>query len=152
MIRFAGPEHRPVLIGPNDDGKYGFARSRANSVDAAARANFYRHMKLILSLAGVLCLCRAALGDTITLDAVADTTITDGGLNSAGGSDGTMITGETASGAHARCLIRFDLSAIPPDSVINSASVSITVAKNHVGTAANHNLHQMQVVIRRCAD
>ena len=141
---FARTGH-PVRLNAAEQARrhYGFARSRANSVDPDVPANFYRDMKRIPSLVCVLWLGHAALGDTISLDAAADTTISDGGLNGAGGSDGTMITGETAHGAHARGLIRFDLSSIPSGSVINSASVSVTVARNHFGVTVNHNLHRL---------
>lgn len=91
----------------------------------------------------VLWFCHAVFGDTINLDAAADTTISDGGLNSAGGSDATMVTGRTAGGARARGLMRFDLSSIPAGSVINSASMTITVYKNHLGVSTSHNLHRL---------
>jgi hypothetical protein len=40
QIHFAGTEHGPVLIGWNDDGKYGFARFRGNCVDVKACREF----------------------------------------------------------------------------------------------------------------
>ncbi len=84
-----------------------------------------------------------ARADTITLTPTADTTISDGTILSADGNAETFITGRVANGSKARALLRFSFGDIPAGAVITSVSLTVNVTRNHLSSAAPHELHRL---------
>src|SRR5436190_16213364 len=100
-------------------------------------------MKLCPLFLAALCVSSAAFADTITVTPSIDTTISDGNIQNADGNADTYITGQTARGAKARALLRFDFSDIPAGSLITSVSLTVNDVRNHLGTAPQHGLHRL---------
>src|SRR5437762_13461585 len=71
----------------------------------------------LLILAGAAGLLSAV---DLTLSPVADTTLFQAFPNNNLGGEPTLISGATASGQAARALLKFDLSAVPPNATAQS--------------------------------
>ena len=100
-------------------------------------------MKPLIGLACALFVCHLAYADTIALTPTADTTISDGSINSADGNAATYITGRVANGSRARALLRFSFQDIPAGSVVNSVSLTVNVERNHFGSSPAHELYRL---------
>ena len=88
----------------------------------------------------MLALIVNAAADSLSLTAVADTTIFEGSIardpaGQAMSSATTMIVGQINSGDTCRGLVRFNLDALPTNAVITAASLQISVSKAHLPTA-----------------
>ncbi|MCA3133578.1 MAG: DNRLRE domain-containing protein [Rhodocyclaceae bacterium] len=66
---------------------------------------------------------------TATLPASADNTLFEDNASYSGGASPSLYVGSIASGSPRRALLRFDLSGIPPGSVVTAVTVSLTVTK-----------------------
>lgn len=95
------------------------------------------------------CLAAACLeiqAASISLNPVADTTISEQNQARAAFNADTMIVGRlTANGAQAKCrdLLQFDLSSLPADITITSVTLTVTITRNHFGGTDSHALHRM---------
>jgi hypothetical protein len=93
----------------------------------------------ILSLAttiAILALSATSLNaqaaETVTLEAVKDTTIySEGELSN--GQGAYLFAGETNRGNHRRALVGFDLSAIPDGALVQDASLTLRMNKSNAG-------------------
>ncbi len=65
--------------------------------------------------------------DTVTLRPVADATLFEASPNNNLGDDGTFMAGLRPKGGRSRGLLRFDLTRLPANIVINSAALTLTV-------------------------
>jgi len=81
-----------------------------------------------------------ALADETTLTPVADAAIYSQDADIANGSGRYLFTGRTAGGDIRRTLLRFDLSAIPAGSTIDSATLTLFMNHTTSGTV-NNSLH-----------
>lgn len=100
-------------------------------------------MKFILCL---FALCVLTLSQstaaTVGLVSVADTAISED--NALSMTPDTMVTGRlssSADGARCRSLVRFDLSTIPTNAVVQSATVTFTIIKSVWSMDDLHRLH-----------
>jgi hypothetical protein len=111
-------------------------------------------MKFILPMICTFGLCGAVLADTATYFPSADTTISQNDFTQtagvpANGSSGTMIVGHLnpANGnVPVRGLLRFDITNLPPNVVVTSATLRVTVASISAGaTTDSHSLHRLSL-------
>ena len=65
--------------------------------------------------------------DTVTLRPVADATLFEASPNNNLGDDGTFMAGLRPKGGRSRGVLRFDLTGLPANIVINSAALTLTV-------------------------
>ena len=72
---------------------------------------------------------------TVSVSAIADTTIQQAYQNNNFGDGTTLTAGDRRQGGATRALFRFDLSSIPAGSTINSASLSLNVVGVPAGGA-----------------
>lgn len=87
------------------------------------------------ALAAVPVRAQPPITNTLTLQPASDTSIFEEGSLSNGGGD-FLFTGVTALGAERRALLQFDLSAIPTDATIESATLEVTVSRTISGTVS----------------
>jgi hypothetical protein len=80
---------------------------------------------------------------TTSLVPVADTSISESGGAKFTSFPGTMIAGALSSGEKVRALLRFDLSGIPANATITSASLRFSVTKSAAFNAATFRLHRV---------
>ncbi|MEM6297864.1 MAG: LamG-like jellyroll fold domain-containing protein [Bacteroidota bacterium] len=81
---------------------------------------------------------------TITLNPSKETTLHENAADNNAGGDAVIIAGYTNSSQRKRGLLQFDLSSIPADAVITSASLSMTVIQRGGGSPdATFNLHRL---------
>jgi hypothetical protein len=96
--------------------------------------------------AASLLMCATAMADTLTLNPVADNTLIQdaAGALSAGASYNVYSgrVGSNGSGTFRRALIRFDVSAIPPGSIVTSVQLRMYMSQGQGGTRS-HSLHRM---------
>lgn len=90
----------------------------------------------------------AVQADTLVVEPVADSTIYEVGMGDAETSNSRgahLFAGRIIGGLRRRALLRFDLSAIPPGSVVNSAQLSLSLNRTPPGTlpAVNFSLQPM---------
>jgi hypothetical protein len=90
----------------------------------------------------------AAQADTLVVEPAADTTIYEVAMGDAETSNSRgahLFAGRIIGGLRRRALLRFDLSAIPPGSVVNSAQFSLSLTRAPSGTlpAVNFSLQPM---------
>ena len=71
-----------------------------------------------------------------TLVAVADTTIYAEAGDRGNGAGAAIFAGRNNNGAPRRALVRFDLAAVPPGSVVASATLTLTMDRSAVGPRA----------------
>ena len=89
------------------------------------------------------------LGDTVTLTPVADTTISEDSAAKADGSTPHMIVGHLSPdiGGHAnvpaRGLLRFDLTSIPGNAIVSSATLRLAVFASASGVNDTHVLNAL---------
>lgn len=89
----------------------------------------------------VVCvLAGAALGDTVTLGAIADATIFDNPLLAMGDAP-DLFVGTAGDSSIRRALVRFDLSSIPLGAVVQSASLTLNVEDSRGDVTAD--LHRI---------
>lgn len=107
-------------------------------------------MKFILCLFA-LCVLTLSLSTaaTVGLVSVADTAISEG--NALTMTPDTMVTGRlndllaNSDGNLCRSLVRFDLSSVPTNAVVQSATVSFTILKSQWSADDSHHLHGLTV-------
>src|SRR5436190_6147119 len=103
-------------------------------------------MKSVLSLLCIGALTLTVRADVATVFAAADTTISEGNkANTAWNSDNMVVGRLTGNGAEAvsRGLIRFDLSSLPSNIVITSATLTVSVSRAHSFNPDNHAIHRL---------
>ena len=87
-----------------------------------------------------------ARADSIVLSCVKDTTLIDNGFGdvSNGAGDGIFSgqTGPLANNTNLRALLAFDLTSIPPGSVVNDASLTLRLVMSRSGFKT-HTLHKV---------
>lgn len=81
-------------------------------------------------IAATLVVSERASADVAFLNPVADNTIYSQSGNTSNGAGEGLFVGRTNSGLSRRALLRFDLAAIPPDSIINSATLTLNVTRS----------------------
>jgi hypothetical protein len=87
-----------------------------------------------------------ARADTVTLNAIADTTISEKSLESSLGSDITLDSGTTGPNEGLkknRALLKFDLSEIPTNAVITSVALTLTLVTTPTTTNLWFSLHKV---------
>lgn len=92
-------------------------------------------MCALLGLVALLSCPVHLAAQTVTLKAVADTTLFESSPNNNMGSEPTMNSGQRRKGGRTRGLVRFDLSAIPSDAIVTSAALTLGVVKSPSGGA-----------------
>lgn len=102
----------------------------------------------LVSVMGGLLIVSSLRADSVTLAPIADTYLSEHFAGPNGSSSelvmGTM--GSAASFAHNRGLVKFDLTSIPTNAVIDSVALQITVNKTAGGGAASFfHLHTVKV-------
>ena len=70
---------------------------------------------------------------TLTLHAVADTTIYAEAGDRSNGAGDSIFAGGNNDGFRRRALVRFDLAAVPPGAVVASATLTLTLDRTAVG-------------------
>lgn len=83
-----------------------------------------------------------AAADTVVLPAAADTTIYENFDDSGNGSGEWFFAGVTNTGAIRRALIRFDLSALPPGTQIQSVSLRLGLSRGN-GSNPTVGMHKI---------
>lgn len=82
---------------------------------------------------GVLCGCSGAMADTLSFDAVADSTMYAESGTASNGAGEFIFVGRTGSGGVRRGLVKFDVGVIPAGSTITSATLTMHVSRTQVG-------------------
>lgn len=103
-------------------------------------------MKWCPLLLTALCVSSVAFADTISLNPVADASISENNAANPNAMPGNMIVGHLDpinANVMSRGLLRFDLSGIPVGSTITSAVLAVTVTINASANADTHALHRM---------
>ena len=94
---------------------------------------------LVLAIAS----CPGAFCDTVNLNPVADTTISEGNSANTQSVPGHMIVGHLQlANAMSRGLLRFDVNGIPSGAVVTSATLTVTVTASS-SSGDIHALHRM---------
>lgn len=87
------------------------------------------------------------IAQSVTLKAVADTSLYEPSPNNNMGREPTMISGQRSKGGRTRGLVRFDLSSIPPNAIITSAALTLAVVKTpSAGVTSTFDLRRVLVV------
>jgi spore coat protein A len=91
-------------------------------------------MKSMGWMAAMVALATAARADVITVQSAKDNTLYESatGALSSGAGDG-MFIGKTANAEIRRALVKFDLTAIPPGSTINSVTMTVYMNRSRAG-------------------
>jgi hypothetical protein len=71
--------------------------------------------------------------DTLVLDAVRDNVMYQDNANNSNGSGDFLFAGQNGGGSPRRSLIRFDLSAIPDQAVIDSVTITLFMSQSGAG-------------------
>src|SRR5688572_8232452 len=101
------------------------------------------HRSLILGILIPFVIPLAAAGTIVNLSADQDNTMyADNSLNSNGAGD-YIFAGATDNGFARRALVRFDVSAIPPGSTINSVSLRLFCSRAKQNTGYQVALHRL---------
>lgn len=87
----------------------------------------YRVLAVSASVCFLCLQTSVCVSQTVTLNAVEDTTIYSENVNNNGGAHAFSIAGRANNGNERRSLLRFDLSGIAPGSTVNSASLNLNV-------------------------
>jgi hypothetical protein len=85
---------------------------------------------------------------TLSVFPTADTTISENNAARTSFDSPTLIVGRLSGNAGeslVRALLRFDLSQLPPMAVITSATLTVTVTRNHLGDSDAHSLHRVNL-------
>lgn len=100
-----------------------------------ARTPASRSVLLGLVLLLLLLACgAAALADEVTLEPAADATLyEDASGDAANGAGDYLFAGMTAEPTVRRALLRFDLTSIPPGSIVDSVELTLTMSRSIVG-------------------
>jgi hypothetical protein len=101
-------------------------------------------MKLFPLFISALCISRVALADTLSLNPVADTTISENNGARPDNMPGHMMVGHLQNAnVPARGLLQFDLSGLPASSIVTSVTLTVTVTASASGGEDTHALHRM---------
>jgi hypothetical protein len=92
----------------------------------------------VLSLAAGVLSVLSAVGDSITLHPIADTTLFSNNPTNNFGASTNLIGGETGNLSVGRALLRFDVAGqLPPNAVVQSATLTVTVVLIPPGPVAS---------------
>ena len=87
--------------------------------------------------------CGAAAADTIVLSPDQDTMILDEWIQGSNGRGMQMCIGGNGAGDFRRALMRFDVSAIPSGSTIDSVTLDLYVNNTNFGGSGAYDLHRL---------
>lgn len=89
-------------------------------------------------------LASAAGADTLSLEPIDDVSIFEDAPDNASGVDPVLYVGNTRFASPRRCLLRFDLSALPAGATIVSATLTLTIERAQGNlNPETHTLHRM---------